>query len=380
MSTARSKQSSTVSFGLSFLDVLSCGLGAATLLLLIVKHGPATEAEENLDFIATRVTEVEAKLESLQETREELRMELGVTDELIERQIGARSASSQLEADRMAALAKLKDQLSDARKELASSQGRLQEAKESKSLASVIPDAPKVGREGSLIGLKIMPSHVVILLDRSASMLSSTLVEIIRLRASSNRLKIAAAKWVTARQAAEWAYLQIDDGREFQILSYSDTVTDLNGNSYPSESPIQWLRKNFENDYKTLMPQLRDIVPSGPTDLKTALEVVGKLDPVPKQIYLITDGYPTLAGKARLSSFRDCPRASQGVTPYLSPSCRLNMFMNAARVAERHLARTRFDTVMLPLEGDANAIQGYWMLSATSGGRLLTPAPGWPAL
>lgn len=380
MSKPKSKLTTTVTFGLSFLDVLSCGLGAATLLLLIVKHGPVTEPEVNLDFLSTRITDVETNLTSLEQTREDLLVQLAVSDEEIERQIASKSASSQLEADRIAAMSKLLDQLSDARKELATSQAQLQEAQENKQRASLKPDLPQTGEKGDLIGLKIEKSRVVILLDRSASMLDAELVEIIRLRVSSDGLKRAATKWITARQAAEWAYLQIEEGRRYQLLTYSDSVRDLAGNSYTKNDPIQWHSKDEEKDYQTSLLSLKQIVPNGATDLRTAFEVAGNLRPSPVQVVLITDGYPTLPGNRNLTALRDCPRKLPGRTPFLSPSCRVSVFLNATAVAERQFRNTRIDTILLPLGGDANAVQGYWMLSATSGGRVLTPAPGWPYL
>ena len=380
MSKPKSKLTTTVTFGLSFLDVLSCGLGAATLLLLIVKHGPATDPEVNLDFLSTRITEVETDLTSLEQTREDLLVQLAVSDEEIERQIASKSASSQMEADRIAAVSKLLDQLSDARKELATTQAQLQEAQKNKQLASIKPDSPRIGNKGDLIGLKAEKSHVVILLDRSASMLDAELVEIIRLRVSSDGLKRSAAKWVTARQAAEWAYLQIDDGSRYQLLTYSDSVRDLAGNTYTRSDPILWRLKNPKLDYLSSIPSLKQIVPDGATDLRTAFEVVGNLSPPPLQVILITDGYPTLPGKRNLTALKDCPRKIPGKTPFLSPSCRVSVFLHATSVAERKFKNTKIDTILLPLVGDANAIQGYWMLSATSGGRLLTPAPGWPYL
>lgn len=380
MSRPKSKLTGTITFGLSFLDVLSCGLGAATLLLLIVKHGPTTDPEINLDFLAARITEVETNLTALEQTREDRLAELAVSDEEIEQQIASRSASSLLEADRLAALSKLVDQLSDARKELATSQAQLREAQKNKQLASLKPDLPQIGNEGDLIGLKIEKTRVAILLDRSASMLDPELVEIIRLRVSADGLKRSAPKWVTARQAVEWAYLQISEGSHYQILSYSDSVQDLDGNTLTPSDPLGWRVKNTTQDYQTSIRNLKKIVPHGATDLRSVFEVVGNLSPAPAQVLLITDGYPTLPGNRNLTALKDCPRKLPGVTPYLSPSCRVSVFLHATNVAERKLKNSRIDTVLLPLEGDANAVQGYWMLSATSGGRLLTPAPGWPYL
>ena len=44
----------------------------------------------------------------------------------------------------------------------------------------------------------------------------------------------------------------------------------------------------------------------------------------------------------------------------------------------RGLGGIRIDVVLYPLEGDSNAVHGYWVLATNFGGRLLTPVPGWP--
>ena len=57
-------------FGLSFLDVLCCGLGASVLLLLIVKHEPAifgaaelnVSAVPEIERLESRVTELKMSL------------------------------------------------------------------------------------------------------------------------------------------------------------------------------------------------------------------------------------------------------------------------------------------------------------------------------
>ena len=355
-------------------------MGAATLLLLIVKHGPVQDPSESLDLLAPRVEDVQAELQSLETHRDNLRQELAVSEEEIERQIAAMSASSQLEEDRIAAIAKLRDQLSEARKNLSSSQARLQEAQERRELASISAEKPETGNKGNVVGLSVEPSKVLILLDRSASMLDASLVEIIRLRASANALKNNAPKWRTARKSAEWAYQQVENGQTYQILTYSDVVQDLQGNSYTGRDSVEWLTKDETQDQQTVLPVLRGLLPGGATDLHTAFEVAGNLRPIPTQVLLITDGYPTLPGTRSLSRLRDCPRTTAGTTPFLSPSCRMSVFFDASRVLSRKLKGSRVDTVLLRLDGDVNAMHGYWTLSATTGGRLLSPGPNWPTI
>ena len=220
--------------------------------------------------------------------------------------------------------------------------------------------------------------RVVVLLDSSASMLSSTLVEIIRLRASSPPVQLRADKWVSARGAAKWVVDRLPDGASYQVLTYSDVVRDNQGNPVTGAQTAMWETK-LETATKThLNSLLDDLTPNGATDLKTALAVVAGIDPTPAQVILITDGYPTLPGNSSLNRLRGCSRAPHGQVPLISPQCRKSIFENALRVNRRDLRGIRIDVVLYPLEGDSNAVHGYWELATSYGGRLLTPVPGWP--
>ncbi|HAQ58455.1 MAG TPA: hypothetical protein DCR32_05485, partial [Opitutae bacterium] len=63
--------------GLSFLDVLCCGLGAAILLLLIVKHEQPAVNSEVLDLMASsEVGKLQSEVERLSSDRANLEVEL----------------------------------------------------------------------------------------------------------------------------------------------------------------------------------------------------------------------------------------------------------------------------------------------------------------
>ena len=102
------------------------------------------------------------------------------------------------------------------------------------------------------------------------------------------------------------------------------------------------------------------------------------MKPEPRQVVLITDGLPTLPGTSSLGRLRDCPSKKRGVTPIVSPVCRLSVYLNAIKVVEKDLVDVPFDVILLPLDGDSNAVYAYWLLSSLSGGRLISPAEGWP--
>ena len=230
-------------------------------------------------------------------------------------------------------------------------------------------------RPRNLAGLQVKGDRVAVLLDASASMLHESIVQIVRLKAAPKPVQRGASKWTRARDAARWALAQVPKGGRRTLLLYADRVMD------PSGNPIyaaRWTRQGEPNaDAKILRSQMEAVAPAGATDLKSALFALRRIRP--KQIILITDGLPTLPGKTSLRKLSKCPRVNSPKHPIISAECRLSIFVDAVNNGGgQSLAGVQYDAVLLPLEGDAKAIDAYWHMAAWTGGRLLAPGPGWP--
>lgn len=363
-------------FGLSFLDVLCCGLGSAVLLLLIVKHGPTDAVADDRAQLAAQTRSVQERIAAAERWRDGLRQQL-----LASRQaLAAGSASLDAAAHRQRAGAARQAELLA---QLQAERDRLQASGD--ALRALQAEAAEEREEtppshaGQLTGLAIEDDRVAIFLDASASMLHRSPVEIIRLRASRSSLQRNAEKWRTAKQAALWAFAQLPEQSRFQFFTYAKGLRDLQGKPTAAADGISWRTKGAKGaDLRTLQATLAPMTPVGATDLKQIFAAAAKLAPKPKQMLILTDGFPTLPGSTRLGRLRDCKTPKSGAPAILSPSCRLSVFLDAVAVAKKLLAGVRMDVILLPLEGDANAVQGYWLLSALSGGRLLAPARGWP--
>lgn len=363
-------------FGLSFLDVLCCGLGSAVLLLLIVRHGPTDAAAEDRAYLAAQTGGVQERVAAAEQRRDGLRQQLLASQQAL----AARSASLDAAAGRQrsgaARQAALLAQLQAERDILQAS------AAELRALQAQGPPEPGPAPrsyERQLTGLNIESDLVAIFLDSSASMLHRSLVEIIRLRASDERLQRNARKWARAKGAAQWALDQVPQGGRLQFFAYSGELRGLDGKPVAESDAISWRTKAEEGaDAQALQRLLTPMKPAGATNLKQIFATAAKLTPKPKQMLIVTDGFPTLPGSTRLGRLRGCKTPKRGATAILSPNCRLSVFLNAVAVAEKRLDGVRMDVILLPLEGDANAARGYWLLSALSGGRLLSPADGWP--
>ena len=354
---------------LALLDVLCCGLGAAVMLLMLVRQAPASAQ------MAAQVEQAQAALLQAQDELAEWRRLLAAADaqtaqatQALQAARGGRSAAESA-LQRRTRSAQAAAQSAQADKAL------LHEllASEEAETRTEMPPPPK-----QLTGLRMLPDRTLVLLDRSASMLHRNIVDIVRLRASPAAAQLSAHKWRTARDAAQWALARIPQGGRRRLLMFANAVIGVDA-PMPAAGVVSWERQGApEQDAADLRRQLDAAAPEGATNLKAALQAATRLSPAPRQVLIITDGLPTLPGATPLRSLRGCPRVNRPNAPIVSGDCRMSVFLNAVRVAERQLAGTRFDVILLPIEGDAHATQGYWILAALSGGRLLSPAFGWP--
>lgn len=354
---------------LALLDVLCCGLGAAVMLLMLVRQAPASED------LAAQVWQAQAALQRAQDELAEWRRLLTDADAQTAQ---AAQALRTAQGGRSAAESALQRQTQSAQAAAQSAQADKELLRELLSAAEAetqteMPPPPK-----QLTGLRMMPDRTLVLLDRSASMLHRNIVDVVRLRASPADAQLSAQKWRTARDAAQWALARIPEGGRRRLLMFSSAVVGVDA-PVPPTGAIRWERQGApEQDAGNLRRQLDGAAPEGATNLKAALQAAARLSPAPRQVLIITDGLPTLPGATPLRSLRGCPRLNSPKAPLVSGDCRTSVFLNAVKVAERQLAGARFDVILLPMEGDAQATQGYWLLAALSGGRLLTPAFGWP--
>ena len=372
----QSNRGSGISFGLSFLDVLCCGLGAAVLLLLIVKHGPAESSVDSEGYLIQQITKIQDQLAARTRELDNLTIAVTQSEYKIAEKVAQKQAGTAIQTAQMTYYLDLVKQLNAERQSLKSARPQLFAALTKKLVEDAVAKKASEAIDNQLTGLLIKDTGVVILLDASASMLSRSIVEIIRLRASNQRIQQNAKKWVTARESAKWVYKKISDGGAYQLFLFNDEVRDIHGSVVDTSAGVSWQIKGA--NVLSVTDTIDKAMPSGATDLKSVLQVVARLIPKPRQVVLITDGLPTLPGKSSLGRLRDCPSKKRGVTPIVSPVCRLSVYLNAIKVVEKDLGGVPFDVVLLPLDGDSNAVYAYWLLTSLSGGRLISPAEGWP--
>lgn len=352
-------------FSLSFLDIMSCGFGAAVLLFLIIKHNVDTnvpqpvivtdlksevvlleeevlEGEKQLVRIRNTISDIDEKLVEAQglarRIMEEIALTEGLTDELV--LDGKDGKLNKLKAD----IKRLETEKQQLLKDLNKS------GEDSRKYAGD-------GNRAYVSGLRMGGKRILILLDASGSMLDDTIVNIIRRRNMRDERKRSAPKWQRALATVDWISAKFPNNSEYQIYTFNTetraAVPDTKG---------KWLQVSNKLQLDQAIKNLQVIVPEKGTSLENAFDSISQLRPLPDNIYLITDGLPTVGSKS-----------IRGAT--ISGKDRLILFERAVKNLPRGVP---VNTILAPMEGDPEAANAFWKLSQLSDGSFLSPSEDWP--
>lgn len=348
-------------FSLSFLDVMSCGFGAAVLLFMLVDHA---RIDRNLTDNSEMIAKVDALEDQLLDDRQELLSLRAALDDTVDATETASKEAQRLrelieqlkseapegEAAATTRAAKIQ-QLQD---ELLALESRVQEMRAASKDAS--GDSTRTvageGRRQYLEGLDVSGRHILILVDSSASMLGDTIIDAIRRRNMDETRKLSAPKWRRTVATLDWITAQIEPSAKVQVIGFAQNARGLLG---PAN---QWLDAANLDD---AVQALRKAAPAGGTNLSLAFAAIGAMSPAPDNVYLITDGLPTLG------------RSASGGT--VSGKQRVSYFQDALAALPRGVP---VNTILLPMEGDPRASSLYWGLAQLTGGSLLVPSRDWP--
>ena len=351
-------------FSLAFLDVMSCGFGAVVLIFLVINHRIDDDAKEvdrdvlaesrKLDFLITsgqeNLAELRERLEDALKRVSDARRELLATTEDAERR---KKDAEELEARTIAqreSIEALKTDVETREREVK----RLQAAEEASSGAR----ARQVKGEGDrqyLTGLYVGGRHILIALDASASMLDSTIVQVLRRRNMAEERQLRAPKWQRAQRTVEWLAAQMPLDGNFQIAVFNAEARFL----LPDSAWHEVLHPTAIND---ALEELAGVVPSGGSSLASLAELVAGMSPRPDNLFLITDGLPTLGENA--------PRG-----PTVTGRQRVRLFTDAVKLLPKDMP---LNPILLPLEGDPQASSAYWALAVATGGTYISPSEDWP--
>jgi hypothetical protein len=355
-------------FSMSFLDCMSCGFGAVILFFMIINaQVKETTEDDPSDLMAeTRKLEVEIldgrkNLVLAKNTMEELTEETETAEGQIAQIIALieelRAELSQYDSETLAQIERIEALQSDIKSLEEEVKRLLAMSVEEETDGNRLREFKGEGDRQYLTGLKLGGSRTLILVDRSASMLDETIVNIIRRRNMPLDEKLRAVKWRQVVASVDWLTAQFQPGSEFQIYMFNNEVEPV-----IKGSDGVWLKSDDTNQIDEAIRVLRRTAPENGTNMKAALAVVRTLSPLPDNIILLVDGLPTM----------DEPTTNSQT---INGRDRLRLYNNALRELPSGVPVNVF---LYPLEGDYEAPIVYWVLAYRSGGSFISVSKDWP--
>ncbi len=348
-------------FSLAFLDIMSCGLGAVILVFLIIKHADESNPVNTNRFENDIAFQIEHQ-KTLEKQIEVLDRELAErTERLL--QIRNQLASALIETSKIdGQSASLREQADIARADIEKVQQQTEDA---------VVEIENEGNRNYLIGMKVEGKRIVMLLDSSASMMAPDIIDIIRLKNSSDSQKLNAPKWTWSKRILQWLTAQLPKESRVRIMTFSSETVDHN-------SQKTWTDATQSKEVTLSLQSALDVVPNNGTNLEQAFEAVSRLNPNPDSLYIITDGLPTLHGDLGTFDLDRITSCFRSTSSTVTPKCRGEFFLRAMRKLYNLLPDIKTNVVLLPIEGDPGAAVGYWLLANQNNGILIAPTESWP--
>ena len=354
-------------FSMSFLDCMSCGFGAVILFFMIINAQVRETTDNPSDLMAeTRKIEVEIldgrkDLVLAKNTVEKLTDEKDSAEGMIARIIALieelRAELAEYDSETLAEIERVEKLQTDIKTLEEEVKRLLAMAEETESEGNRLREFKGEGDRQYLTGLKLGGERTLILIDRSASMLDDTIVNIIRRRNMPLDEKLRAVKWRQVVSSVDWLTAQFLPGSEFQMYMFNNEVEPV-----IKGSEGVWLKADDATQLDEAMRVLRRTAPEGGTNMKAAMGIVLSMTPPPDNIILLVDGLPTM----------DAPTSNRRT---VSGQDRARLFTNALRELPSNIPVNVF---LYPLEGDFEAPFLYWLLAYRSGGSLISVSKDWP--
>jgi len=356
-------------FTLSFLDVICCGFGAVVLVYTIISANAGVDRSRRVQDLSAEVSKLEEEVlegtrglvvlrNTLEKTDSETASAAARANQLIDELRKRREESSQYDETTVAQRERIEKLKADV---LALEKGARRLEAGSRDIAPLGDQVKAVKTKGAdrryITGLRLRGKRILVLIDRSASMLDADLVNIIRLRNSSEADKRSAPKWRRAVSVVNWITAQIPPASKFQVYAYNVQAAPV------AESTETWLDAGDAGSIDKILEGLDNMSPENGTSLINAFAAARAMSPQPDQIVLITDGLPT-----------------QGASPpalrkYIDAGGRAKLFDEAVKTVS---TKTPIDVILMPLKGDNPAAHRFWRLARNTGGAYMMPSADWP--
>ena len=355
-------------FSLSFLDIITCGLGAIILLFVLVNAKGAARRETVTADLRAEVNRIENQvLESkkqlilarniLEKTLVELAQTRGLSRQVIKTIREKKIELADRDQDTLASkphVNKLKTDL----KSLEEDVKRLRAgARARDELGTKLRPFPGQGDRQYLTYLKMGGRRIFILVDSSASMLDETVVGVLRRRNLAVSEKLKSPKWRQAVATIDWLTTQLPPTSQFQVYTFNETAGPLIAGTNGT-----WLKAAEIEKLNQTVAGMRRLVPQKGTSLLNAFDKIGEMKPAPDNIFLLSDSLPTMGAKK--------PWGKR-----VSGKKRLSLFNEAIR---RLPSQIPVNIILYPMEGDPFAASAFWKLAKDTKGSFFCPSKDWP--
>jgi len=355
-------------FSLSFIDCICCGLGAVILLFFIANARSASHRKDvtrdlraEVELLEKAVIDGKKNLVEARNTIERIEEEItsaeGLSRQVIETLEKTHREAAVYEDETLAARShvnRLKADLRSVEEELRRLKGG---SPSNDDLGSRLRPFPGRGDRQYLTDLKMGGNHIFILVDASASMLDPTIVGAVRRRNLPETARKDSPKWRQVVSTVDWLMTQLPPTSRFQIFTFNESASPV----IPGTDK-EWLKGSDVDRLDQVVHRFKQVVPQKGTNLFHALESMRRMEPLPDNVFLLTDGLPTL-GAGRLWSNR------------VSGEKRLQLFEEAVQGLS---SRVPVNIILYPMEGDPAAASAFWRLAVVTGGSFFCPSRDWP--
>jgi hypothetical protein len=355
-------------FSMSFLDCMSCGFGAVILFFMIINAQVKETSDTHTSDLMGETTRLEYEIlegrknmvlarNTMEQLKDEKVRAEGQIAQIIALLEELRAELSKYDKDTIAKIERIEKLQSDIEALEKEKERLLALAAEQDAEGTKVRQFKGVGDRQYLTGLRVGGTHVLILIDNSASMLDSKLVNIIRRRNMEIRDKLRAVKWRQAVASVDWLTTQLPPEAKFQIYMFNTEARPA-----VKGSDGVWLDVADGNQIEEAIRTLRRTPPQNGTNMHAAYRVIRQLTPKPDNVILITDGLPTM--KEATTSRKT-----------ISGADRFALHFQAVREIPSGVP---INTLLFPMEGDYDAAVAYWALADTTNGSFVSVSRDWP--
>ena len=349
------KKRRNIAFSLSFLDIMACGFGAVTLLFLILRHNaneipiPDERLSSEISLLQQDIQQAEQDQVKALNSLEDIELRLVKTQGLSKRvitEIAEKEKSIQEDPNNI-------DILRRKVKQLEEETAQIEDIEFGDKVREFVGD----GNRQYLTGLTLGGERVLILIDGSSSMLADTVVNALRRRNMDDVQKQKSAKWQWSLRTLEWLLAQLPPSSRFQVYVFNNQAQAM-----LAGTEGEWLDASDSLALERVMESTDAFVPSEGTSLSKAIDVIAEFDSKPDNLFILTDGLPTLG---------NTPPKKYMVTG----SQRRQHFETAIAKLPRGIP---VNTILFPMEGDPEAAALFWQLALDTKGAFIAPSRDWP--